>query len=55
MPGFAFTVISIFFIGGVQLLTLGILGTYVGRIYSEVQNRPLYIVSSVLAEKREEK
>lgn len=51
VPGFAFTVISVFFLGGVQLLTLGILGTYIGRIYSEVQNRPLYIVESVIAQK----
>lgn len=48
VPGFAFTVISLFFLGGVQLVTLGILGTYVGRIYSEVQQRPLYIVSHKL-------
>jgi dolichol-phosphate mannosyltransferase len=48
VAGWTFTVIAIFFIGGVQMLMLGILGTYIGRIYSEVQNRPLYIVSSIL-------
>jgi len=48
VSGWTFTVISIFFIGGVQMIMLGILGTYVGRIYNEVQGRPLYIVSSVL-------
>lgn len=48
--GWTFTVTSIFFIGGVQMIMLGILGTYIGRIYNEVQNRPLYIVSSVLGD-----
>ncbi len=52
VPGFAFTVISVFFLGGVQLLMLGLLGTYIGRIYSEVQNRPLYIVDAVLKNDR---
>jgi polyisoprenyl-phosphate glycosyltransferase len=49
VPGWALTVVAIFFLGGVQMIMLGILGTYIGRIYSEVQNRPLYIVSSVFA------
>lgn len=48
VPGWTMIVISIFFIGGIQMLMLGILGTYIGRIYSEVQNRPLYMVSKFL-------
>lgn len=48
VAGWAFTVTAIFFIGGVQMIMLGILGAYIGRIYSEVQNRPLYIVESIL-------
>jgi glycosyltransferase involved in cell wall biosynthesis len=47
VSGFTFIAISILFIGGVQMLMLGVLGSYIGRIYTEVQNRPLYIVSSV--------
>lgn len=48
VQGTTFTVISVLFMGGVQMIMLGILGEYIGRIYQEVQNRPLYIVSSVL-------
>ena len=46
VEGWAFIVISIFFIGGVQLVMLGVLGSYIGRIYTEVQNRPLYGVEA---------
>jgi dolichol-phosphate mannosyltransferase len=38
---------SVFFIGGLLLLCLGVLGEYIGRMYDEVRNRPLSIVSSV--------
>lgn len=42
--GYASIIISIFFIGGIQLLMLGIFGEYLGRTYQEVQRRPLYIL-----------
>lgn len=45
--GWTFIVIAILFIGGIQTIMLGVLGSYIGRIYTEVQDRPLYIVESV--------
>lgn len=45
VPGYATTVISILFLGGVQLMTIGILGEYVGRIYENVDGRPIYVVA----------
>ena len=44
-PGWASVVLAISFFSGVQLLTLGIMGEYLGRLYVEAKNRPLYFVS----------
>lgn len=49
IEGWTFIVISVLFMGGLQLIMLGILGGYVGRIYKQVQNRPLYGVRNVYA------
>ena len=44
VPGWAFVTVSVFLIGGIQLVMLGVLGSYVGRTYVEVQQRPLYTI-----------
>lgn len=47
LTGFATIMIAIFFLGAVQLVSIGILGEYIGRIYEEVKGRPLYVLSEV--------
>lgn len=46
--GYASIIVSIFFVGGIQLLVLGIFGEYLGRTYQEVQRRPLYVMKEIL-------
>ena len=47
LTGFATIAIAIFFLGAVQLISIGILGEYIGRIYEEVKHRPLYTLSEI--------
>src|SRR3954447_8467925 len=46
IPGFATVLCIVLLLGGIQLITMGIIGEYVGRIYDEVKGRPLYLVSA---------
>lgn len=44
VPGYASLIVSVMFFSGIQLISLGVLGEYIGRIFAEVKRRPLYIV-----------
>lgn len=45
VQGFTTTIVVVLFLGGIQLLAIGILGEYIGRIFTESKNRPVYIAS----------
>jgi polyisoprenyl-phosphate glycosyltransferase len=47
-PGWTALMVALLFIGGVQLISIGILGEYIGRIYNEGKKRPLYIISECI-------
>jgi polyisoprenyl-phosphate glycosyltransferase len=44
ITGFTTTIVCVLFLGGVQLICVGILGEYIGRVYEEVKRRPLYVI-----------
>jgi glycosyltransferase involved in cell wall biosynthesis len=47
VPGYESILVSVLFLGGMQLLTLGIIGDYLGRVFDEVKGRPLFIVREI--------
>ena len=48
LPGFGTITIAVLLLGGIQLIAIGMIGEYVGRIYDEVKGRPLYLVRARL-------
>lgn len=54
IPGWSSTVLSIYFLGSVQLIFLGVIGEYVYRIYKESQNRPLYFIKKIYGNEENE-
>ena len=48
ITGFTTTIVCVLFLGGVQMIAIGILGEYIGRIYDEIKQRPLYVVREKL-------
>jgi polyisoprenyl-phosphate glycosyltransferase len=53
VPGFPTLIISVMFFAGVQLISLGVIGEYLGRMYEEIKGRPLFLVAEELGIERE--
>jgi glycosyltransferase involved in cell wall biosynthesis len=54
VPGWAFIAVGMFLLGGIQLLMMGVIGSYLGRVYVETQDRPLYSLAMVVRGRDEE-
>jgi hypothetical protein len=48
VPGYPSLMVAVAFLGGIQLITLGIFGEYLGQIYMEVKRRPLYVIDEAV-------
>ncbi len=53
-PGFATLTVALFSLVGIQLITIGVIGEYVGRISEEVKKRPLYVLKRVIGKAKRE-
>ena len=53
IPGWTATVIPILWLGGIQLLSIGILGEYIAQIFDEVKQRPIYLIDGILDSERD--
>jgi dolichol-phosphate mannosyltransferase len=53
VPGFTSTIFSIWFLGGLNLLVLGIIGIYLGKVFDESKNRPLFIIEKTINTEKE--
>jgi glycosyltransferase involved in cell wall biosynthesis len=49
VPGWTSIILPIYFIGGVQILCIGIIGEYLGKIYKEVKSRPKFIIETTIS------
>jgi glycosyltransferase involved in cell wall biosynthesis len=54
VPGWAFIAVGMFLLGGLQLLMMGVIGSYLGRVYVETQDRPLYSLAMIARGREEE-
>ena len=54
VPGWTSVFMAVLFLGGLQMVMIGIVGEYVGRIYMEGKRRPLYILDEVIRHKKRE-
>ena len=54
IPGWTTTVLSVWAIGGLMMISLGVIGEYVGKIYLETKNRPRFIIESYIADEKDE-
>jgi glycosyltransferase involved in cell wall biosynthesis len=48
VPGWASTIIPMLIVGGIQVISIGVIGEYIGKIYKEVKNRPRFSIEKTL-------